>query len=173
MAKDKFKKMQQGGGVGSFQETLVQAATTVAAIERLQEQQVIADRSSAPQTTVPAGSQSASMSAGSPSATVPAASPTGLHSVSGTPASGVVQPPRFMRLPNPQIPMQEYNLVSSFITQFANMTRQDFVELAIIEKLHNEGCMTDEDFSRRHEEIRNRPTRGQRKGMKASSSSSS
>ena len=81
--------------------------------------------------------------------------------------------PRFMRLPNPQIPLQEYNLVSRYCEQFANMTRQDFVELAIIEKLHNDGGMSQEDFNRRYEEIRNRPPRGQRKGMKSSSSSSS
>lgn len=76
------------------------------------------------------------------------------------------EPPRFMRLPNPQIPLNEYNLVSSYCTRFSNMTRQDFVELAIIEKLYNEDCMSDDDFNRRYEEIRNRPPRGQRKNTK-------
>lgn len=134
MAKDKFKQMQQGGGVGSFQETLVQAATTVAAIERQNEEQ---------------------------------------GSAVQPPVMSPQEQPRFMRLPNPQIPLQEYNLVSRYCEQFANMTRQDFVELAIIEKLHNDGGMSQEDFNRRYEEIRNRPPRGQRKGMKSSSSSSS
>ena len=133
MAKDKFKMMQQGGGVGSFQETLVEAATTVAAIERQQEQQ--------PE----------------------------VHAVK--PKMAPVPPvnteqPRFMRLPNPQIPLSEYNLVSNYCTQFANMTRQDFVELAIIEKLYNNDMMTDEDFNTRYEEIRNRLPRGQRKGTR-------
>lgn len=134
MAKDKFRQMQQGGGVGSFQETLVQAATTVAAIERQQEQQAVKPELA-------------------PSAT----------------AAGPQEPPRFMRLPNPQIPLSEYNLVSSYCAQFANMTRQDFVELAIIEKLHGDGGMSGEEFNRRYEEIRNRPPRGQRKGIKQSS----
>jgi hypothetical protein len=149
MAKDKFKQMQQGGGVGSFQETLVQAATTVAAIERQQE-------NAQPVVVSPAGTGSPSNSS---SAEALAINPQ--------------QPLRFMRLPNPQIPLQEYNLVSRYCEQFANMTRQDFVELAIIEKLHNDGGMSQDDFNRRYEEIRNRPPRGQRKGMKSGSSSSS
>lgn len=152
MAKDKFKQMQQGGGVGSFQETLVQAATTVAAIERQQEEQTARQSSGTPATA----------NADSQSATVPVGSPTVLNPQ---------EQPRFMRLPNPQIPLQEYNLVSRYCEQFANMTRQDFVELAIIEKLHNDGGMSQDDFNRRYEEIRNRPPRGQRKGMKSGSSS--
>lgn len=140
--KDKFAQMQQSGGVGSFQQTLVQAATTVAAIERQHEVQT-------------KGSSSSSSSA------------------SATPLSDVAptnpqEPPRFMRLPNPQIPMQEYNLVSTYCTQFANMTRMDFVELAIIEKLHSVGSMTDEDYLKRQKEITSRPPRGQRKGTKTS-----
>lgn len=133
MAKDKFKQLQQGG-VGSFQDTLVQAATTVAAIEKQQEQQ---------------------------------------HEVySVKPTSAPPMPPvksetpRFMRLPNPQIPLSEYNLVQQYISSFDNMTRQDFVELAIIEKLHNDGVMSQEDFDVRFKEIRDRLPRGQRKGTK-------
>ena len=140
--KDKFAQMHQSGGAGSFQESLVQAATTVAAIERQQEEQQ--------QATKPAQAVS-----------------------NVTPVMNPQEQPRFMRLPNPQIPLQEYNLVSSYCAQFANMTRQDFVELAIIEKLHNDGGMSQEDFNARYEEIRNRPPRGQRKGTKTSSSSSS
>lgn len=143
MAKDKFKQMQKGGG--SFQESLVQAAATVAAIERQEEQ---AARQQSQQNV---------MQLPDKAATVPVGSPTGINPQ---------EPPRFMRLPNPQIPLQEYNLVSSYCAQFANMTRQDFVELAIIEKLHSDGGMSQEDFNRRYEEIRNRPPRGQRKGTK-------
>ena len=135
MAKDKFKQMQQGGGVSSFQQTLVQAATTVAAIERQQEEQA------KPQ----------------PQEKTPTAQPSVVTTQ---------EPPRFMRLPNPQIPIDEYSLVSRYCEQFSNMTRQDFVELAIIEKLHTDGGMSQEDFNRRYEEIRNRPPRGQRKGTK-------
>ncbi len=143
--KDKFSQMQQSGGVSSFQETLVQAATTVAAIERQRE-------STAQQTSSSAAKDTASSSS----------------SAVGT-AVNPQETPRFMRLPNPQIPMQEYNLVSNYCTQFSNMTRQDFVELAIIEKLHAAGVMPQEDYDRRHAEITSRPPRGQRKGTKQTS----
>ena len=73
---------------------------------------------------------------------------------------------RFVRLPNPQIPVDEYNLVTRYCEKFDNLTRQDFVELAIIEKLHNDGGMSQEDFNARYEEIRNRPIRGHRKNTK-------
>lgn len=89
---------------------------------------------------------------------------------SSQPAAAKPQAPsdatRFMRLPNPQIPIAEYNLVSRYCEQFANMTRQDFVELAIIEKLHNDAGLPQEDFNRRYDEIRNRPPRGHRKNTK-------
>lgn len=137
MARDKFKQLQQGGGIGSFQETLVQAATTVAAIEKQQEQHSEAYTAK------------------------PAPAPSILPSNS--------EQIRFMRLPNPQIPLGEYNLVSQYISSFPNMTRQDFVELAIIEKLHNDGGMSQEDFNRRYEEIRSRLPRGQRKRTKQTS----
>lgn len=77
------------------------------------------------------------------------------------------QEPRFMRLPNPQIPIAECNLVSRYCEQFPNMTRVDFVELAIIEKLHNDCGMSQEEFNARYEEIRNRPPRGRRRNTKA------
>lgn len=142
--KDKFSQMKQSGGVSSFQETLVQAATTVAAIERQRES-----------TAQQASSSAAKDTASSSSAVGIAVNPQ--------------EAPRFMRLPNPQIPMQEYNLVSNYCTQFSNMTRQDFVELAIIEKLHAAGVMPQEDYDRRHAEITSRPPRGQRKGTKQTS----
>ncbi len=139
--KDKFAQMQQSGGASSFQETLVQAATTVAAIEKQQEEQ----------------------SQEKPSAAIPSVKPVTQR------APGelqTIEQPKFTRLPNPQIPYAEYNLVTRYCEQFPNMTRQDFVELAIIEKLHADAGMTDEDFKTRYEEIRSRPTRGQRKGTK-------
>lgn len=137
--KDKFAQMQHDGVVGSFQESLVQAAATVAAIERQG-----AEQGGRP--TLSAARQNDSSSS----------------------ATAYGQP-RFMRLPNPQIPLAEYNMVSQYCNSFANMTRQDFVELAIIEKLHNDGSMPQEDFSARRDEIRNRPPRGQRKGTKQTS----
>jgi len=46
------------------------------------------------------------------------------------------------------------------------MTRVDWMELAIIEKLHNDKMITDEHFNSRRNEICNRPLRGQRKNTK-------
>ena len=136
MAKDKFKQMQHGGGL-SFDDMVKQAAT-VAAIESQAEQ--------------PSKNQDIQQKGGdkpSPSFAQPQA-----------------QEQRFMRLPNPQIPIAEYNLVTRYCEQFPNMTRQDFVELAIIEKLHKESLMPDGDFNARFDEIRNRPSRGHRKNTK-------
>ena len=134
--KDKFKKMQQGGG-SSFQD-MVQQAATVAAIEKQAEQPSVKQEN----TQKGGDNQSPSF------------------------AQTHVQEQRFMRLPNPQIPIEEYNLVTRYCEQFSNMTRQDFVELAIIEKLHADGGLSQEDFNARYEEIRNRPPRGHRKGTK-------
>ena len=136
MAKDKFKQMQQGRG-SSFQD-MVQQAATVAAIEKQAEQ--------------PAVKQEAVQK--------------GVDNPSPSFVQSKIQEQRFMRLPNPQIPITEYNLVTRYTEQFPNMTRQDFVELAIIEKLHNENLMADDDFTIRSIEIRNRPPRGHRKGTK-------
>lgn len=72
-----------------------------------------------------------------------------------------------MRLPNPQIPINEYNLISTYCASRYNMTRQDWLELAIIEKLHKDYLLSDEEYNARNAEIINRPPRGQRKGMKA------
>lgn len=145
--KDKFAQLHaEGGGVkaiGSFNDQ----AKAVAAIA-LQEQP------SAQPAVVSSSTSSSSSSSGS-TGDVPVINPQ--------------EQPRFMRLPNPKIPLQEYNLVSNYCNSFANMTRQDFVELAIIEKLYSDGGMSQEDFNRRYEEIRNRPPRGQRKGTKQTS----
>ena len=138
--KDKFAQMKQGGGVGSFQASLVQAASTVAAIERQQEEQI------------PTESEKQTV--------------TQVAQNNPEPPTQQIEAPRYMRLPNPQIPIREYNMVSIYCGTFANMTRQDWVELAFIEKLHNDGQMTDEEFHSRQFEIRNRPTRGQRRNTK-------
>lgn len=148
--KDKFKAMQEGGALGSFQDIVAQA-TTVAAIEKQAAEQQTAQQPSA-QVGVGGSSHAATPDT---SATVPAAS-----------ALGAAEPLRFMRLPNPQIPITEYNLVTRYCEQYTNMTRQDFVELAIIEKLHADGLLPDDDFTARRDEIRNRPPRGYRKGTK-------
>ena len=136
--KDKFKQMQGGGVLGSFQD-MAQQAATVAAIEK--------------QAGQPSASPDASQKGGgkkSPSLVQPAAQ----------------EPVRSVRLPNPQIPITEYNLVTRYCEQFSNMTRQDFVELAIVEKLHADGGLSEEDFKARYDEIRNRPPRGHRKGTR-------
>lgn len=139
--KDKFKSLQQGGGsLSSFQD-MVQQAATVAAIEKQ------ADQSPIRQETQEGGGQRPSAPADPP-----VTNPAGEQ--------------RFMRLPNPQIPIAEYNLVTRYTERFPNMTRQDFVELAIIEKLWQEKIMTDDDFERRKAEICARPPRGHRKGTK-------
>lgn len=71
---------------------------------------------------------------------------------------------RNKRLPNPSITKREYDLVGAYTRQFDNMTLQDFVELAIIEKLHNDAGYPQTEFNARYEEIRNRLPRGHRKG---------
>ena len=130
-------KEKQQGGGFSF-EDMVQQAATVAAIEKQAEEKKTAAATEA-------------------SAPAPAA----------TPIASVETAVRYMRLPNPQIPLNEYNQVSTYCNQFDNMTRQDWVELAIVEKLSRDGLMPDEDFEKRRTEIRNRPRRGQRKGFRS------
>lgn len=135
--RDKFKTLQQGGGVLSSFQDMVQQAATVAAIEKQADQ--------------PAAQQQPQKGGDNPSPSL---------------KRPEEQPVRFMRLPNPQIPIAEYNLVTRYTEQFSNMTRQDFVELAIIEKLWLEKMMSDDDFERRKTEICARPPRGHRKGTK-------
>lgn len=147
--KDKFKKMQQDRGqIGSFQD-IVDQASTVAAIEKQAEQanpSLVDNNTAAPSAVTSQQPQSAPSPA-----------------VTNEPA---VAEQRFMRLPNPPIPIVECNLVSRYCEQFPNMTRADFVELAIIEKLHNDCGMSQEDFNARYDEIRNRPIRGHRRNTK-------
>lgn len=129
-------KKLQQQGGGSFQD-IVQQATTVAAIEKQAEHVM-------PQ---------------------PAAD-TNENKVGDNPSPSPVAPVRYARMPNPQIPVSEINLVEQYCRQFDNMTKQDFLELSIIEKLHSDGGMSQEDFNKRYDEIRNRPARGHRKGTK-------
>jgi hypothetical protein len=139
--KDKFAQMQQSGGAGSFQETLVQAAKTVAAIEHQQ--------SATPSSS---GEDGAELTA------KPAAEPTTVQPTANS--------ERFTHLANPWISMREYNLASNYCNSFDNMTRMDWMELAIIEKLHRDGQMPDDEFNARHTEITSRPPRGLRKNTK-------
>jgi hypothetical protein len=129
-------KQMKQGGGFSFQD-MVQQAATVAAIEKQVEQPTPPPAAEAKPEEKPKPVQPAAQ-----------------------------EPVRYMRLPNPQIPITEYNLVTRYCEQFPNMTRQDFVELAIIEKLHTDGGMSQEEFNARYEEIRNRPPRGHRKNTK-------
>lgn len=135
--KDKFQQLKEGGGM-SFDD-LARQATTFAAIER-----------QAVSTPTPQPGENTHQ---------PAAVSMQLHEY----PSDV---PRMTHLPNPWISAREYNLASQYCYQHTNMTRQDFVELAIIEKLHNEGLIPDEEFAKRRDEIRNRPPRGMRKNTK-------
>lgn len=148
--KDKFQQMKGGGALSSFQD-MVQQAATVAAIE-----QQAASQNKTPTDEIPKAetitSETGKLQTGNTT-----------QNQQQTPGEIV----RFMRLPNPQIPVREYNLVSEYCNSFNNMTRQDFVELAIIEKLHRDGKMPDNEFQTRQKTIRNRPPRGQRKGTKS------
>lgn len=73
---------------------------------------------------------------------------------------------RLTHLPNPWISMREYNLASNYCNSFDNMTRMDWMELAIIEKLHRDGLLPEEEFQTRRAEITTRPPRGLRKNTK-------
>ena len=146
--KDRFAQLHKegGGALGSFQNL----AATVAAIDQ-QEQQEKAAVQHTSQKNIQQASEQQVPASSKPEEPAP---------------TDDLESPRFMRLPNPKIPIAEYNKVSSYCNSFANMTRQDFVELAIIEKLHNNMKMSDDDFYLRYNEIRNRPARGHRKGTK-------
>jgi hypothetical protein len=141
--KDKFAQMHQNVNhnqnmeARSFQDLVDKAVETVAYIDRKQD--------------------SSSSSVGEGSATT-------------SPSSPAQQPTatkeRYTHLANPWISMREYNLASNYCNSFDNMTRMDWMELAIIEKLHNDGLMPDDEFNARHTEITSRPPRGLRKNTK-------
>lgn len=155
--KDKFKQMQQGGGALSSFQALADQAATVAAIEQ---QATTQQPSSTPDEPSPANNSNK----GKATLTV---TPVAVRQPGGEWQS--IDQPKFMRLPNPQIPLNEYNQVSLYCSSLPNMTRQDFVELAIVEKLYALRRLTDDEFAARQTEIRNRPPRGQRKGTKQTS----
>ncbi|MBR3021812.1 MAG: hypothetical protein IKH59_05535 [Bacteroidaceae bacterium] len=75
---------------------------------------------------------------------------------------------RSIRLPNPEIPYYEYQLIGQYRNNYPNMTNQDWAELAFVEKLHHDNMIPDDYFVDRVTEIRHRPPRGQRKGTKTS-----
>ena len=150
--KDKFAQMKQGGGGSTFQDMVAQAKT-VAAIEQQASMATIP-------TPEPASPQQAQEKQSS-TAVQPAAS--------AQPASSQLPATvseRLTHLPNPWISMREYNLASNYCNSFDNMTRMDWMELAIIEKLHRDGLMPDDEFNARHAEITSRPPRGLRKNTK-------
>lgn len=74
--------------------------------------------------------------------------------------------PTTKRLPNPAIPFEEYRIVCDYCTKQPNMARTDWMELAIIEKLHNDHLISGEYFDRRKKEIISRPPIGYRKNTK-------
>lgn len=144
--KDKFAQMKQGGGGSTFQDMVAQAKT-VAAIEQ-----------QASMATIPTPESASSQQAHEGQASAPAqpASPQQPAPVSE----------RLTHLPNPWISMREYNLASNYCNTFDNMTRMDWMELAIIEKLHRDGLLPEEEFQARRAEITTRPPRGLRKNTK-------
>ena len=72
----------------------------------------------------------------------------------------------FIRLPSPPVTTEIYDLVYRSMSVTRNITRQDWVELAIIEKLHNEGILDDDRFQSYQQAVISRPPRGMRKGTK-------
>lgn len=148
MAKDKFKQMQQEGTgtIQSFQEM----ASTVAAIEHNA-----------------VGRQATDNRQGGLTLKVTPVA------VNGKPMQpyGVGESPegqeaRYMRLPPPAIPVDEYNLISACCASTSNMTRMDWVELAFVEKLYHDKQISEDYYQQRRLEITSRPQRGKRKGMK-------
>ena len=150
--KDKFAQMKQGGGGSTFQDMVAQAKT-VAAIEQQASMATIP-------TAEPASPQQAQE--GQSSAAVQSAAPA--QPTSSQQPATVSE--RLTHLPNPWISMREYNLASNYCNTFDNMTRMDWMELAIIEKLHRDGLLPEEEFQARRAEITTRPPRGLRKNTK-------
>lgn len=143
--KDKFAQLNKKDGGMSFQDSIARAAGTVAAIQEK-------NNEAAPKTA-----------SAKPSATKPTAPHT--PKASSAEQEGGEQE-RYIHLPNPLIPVRYYNLASEYCSRFGNMTRQDWMELAIIEKLFHDGLIKEDEFTERCNEIRTRPPRGQRKNTK-------
>lgn len=148
--KDKFAQMKQGGGGSTFQDMVAQAKT-VAAIEQQASMATIpTSESASPQQAQEEQSSAAVQSAAQPT----------------SPQQPAPVSERLTHLPNPWISMREYNLASNYCNTFDNMTRMDWMELAIIEKLHRDGLLPEEEFQTRRAEITARPPRGLRKNTK-------
>lgn len=150
--KDKFAQMKQGGGGSTFQDMVAQAKT-VAAIEQQASMATIPTTDPTPPQQAREGQTSAAVQSASP------AQPA-------SPQQSATVSERLTHLPNPWISMREYNLASNYCNTFDNMTRMDWMELAIIEKLHRDGLLPEEEFQTRRAEITARPPRGLRKNTK-------
>lgn len=135
--KDKFQQLKQSGGVSSFQDMVEQANTVAAIVQQAEEQKT------AQQTAVQGG-----VGVKSPGDKKPA------------------EAERMTHLPNPAISVRYYNLATQYCYQHDNMTRMDWMELAIAEKLHRDGLIDDDELKAKSEEIRSRPPRGMRKNTK-------
>lgn len=135
--KDKFQQLRQSDGVSSFQDMVEQTSTVAAIVQQAESRQVTRQPSAQGGVVVKS---------------------TGDDNPSGE--------QRMTHLPNPAITMRYYNLATQYCYQHDNMTRMDWMEMAIIEKLHRDGLLPDDEFSARSEEIRNRPPRGMRKNTK-------
>ena len=137
MAKDKFKQLKQSDSASSFQNMVEQTSTVAAIVQQAESQQLMPKQSGQGRVETK-------------------------HSSDNTPP----EQQRMTHLPNPAISMRYYNLAQQYCYQHDNMTRMDWMELAIVEKLHRDGLIPDEEFTTRSEEIRNRPPRGMRKNTK-------
>ena len=135
--KDKFQQLKQSEGASSFQDMVEQTSTVAAIVQQAESQQAVQH------TTAQGG-----------------------VGVNPTSDNKPTEQQRMTHLPNPAISVRYYNLATQYCYQHDNMTRMDWMEMAIIEKLHNDGLMPDDEFVARSEEIRNRPPRGMRKNTK-------
>ena len=136
--KDKFQQLKQSEAATSFQDMVEQTSTVAAIVQQAEKQQPV-------QQSLPQGGVEVR------------------PSVDNKPT----EQQRMTHLPNPAISVRYYNLATQYCYQHDNMTRMDWMEMAIIEKLHRDGLIPDDEFSTRSEEIRNRPPRGMRKNTKA------
>lgn len=136
--KDKFQQLKQSGGtLSSFQDMVEQTNTVAAIVQQAESQQ-----------TIQQPSAQGGVVAKSPGDKKPA------------------EAERMTHLPNPAISVRYYNLATQYCYQHDNMTRMDWMELAILEKLNRDGLITDDELKAKSEEIRNRPPRGMRKNTK-------
>lgn len=150
--KDKFAQMKQNGGGSTFQDMVAQAKTVAAIEQQAGIATIPTTESASPQQEQEEQTSTSAQSA----APAQPASPQQPAQVSE----------RLTHLPNPWISMREYNLASNYCNTFDNMTRMDWMELAIIEKLHRDGLLPEEEFQARRAEITTRPPRGLRKNTK-------